>query len=101
MDWSVSYVTETTTIGGGKFTFDNVCAGVYKVTEVTQTGWTLCTNPPLRAYYIVIVTEENALNGDTITVDVYGDELLFGNKPPGTWPFGQVTGVTAQAEGPC
>jgi len=77
----------------GMFTFENVCAGAYYVVEEKRDGWISCTtwfentwwgltlkNYPLRDHYVVVVTNDNADNGDTIKVDVYGDGLLFGNK---------------------
>ncbi|MBA7646247.1 hypothetical protein ES703_54009 [subsurface metagenome] len=87
----------------GGFTFENVCAGIYYVVEERRPNYETCNhdwNLPLRDHYVVIVTEADAAAGVTITYDVYGDNLWFGNKWLRT-VFGQVTGVTAQAEGPC
>ncbi|HEX74751.1 MAG TPA: hypothetical protein G4N93_06370, partial [Dehalococcoidia bacterium] len=87
----------------GGFTFDNVCAGIYYVVEESRLNYETCNhhwNLPLRDHYVVIVTEANALNGDTITYDVYGDNLWFGNKFLYA-VLGQFSGMTAQSGDPC
>jgi len=87
----------------GGFTLENVCAGIYYVVEESRPNYKTCNldrNLPLRDHYVVIVTEADAATGATITYDVYGDNLWFGNKWLRT-AFGQVTGMLAQAEGPC
>ena len=100
----------TTTDANGLFCFEGVTSGLYVVFEEHRSGWTACTYTnssiglkvwPLRDWYVVYVSAADC--GQTITGDVYGYDLLFGNKPS-SWPPKSATAMSPQgswpAEGP-
>jgi hypothetical protein len=98
----------TTTDANGLFCFEGVTSGLYVVFEEHRSGWTACTYTnssiglkvwPLRDWYVVYISAADC--GQTIRRDVYGYDLLFGNKPPSGWsPPKSATAMSPQGSWP-